>query len=230
MTIKLILVSLLLFAFAGNAFSQNDDGTVAIIKKNLADSKESIKKYEWIETTVTYLKGEEKSTKQNRCYYDVTGKLTKVATGGGTPPPKKKGGIRGKIVANKTEDMQEYIKECIAKIQTYLPPDAAKIQQIYGSGKVGVHILEPGKIFKLDFPGYNQPRDMLSITVDKNKKMLNGIAVNTYLEKPDDKVSFQLSYQTLPDGTQYPGTTTLIGTEKNVKIVIQNSGYKKMAG
>ena len=31
---------------------------------------------------------------------------------------------------------------------------------------------EPGKIFRLDFPDYNQPGEMLSIIVDKSKKSL----------------------------------------------------------
>ena len=31
--------------------------------------------------------------------------------------------------------MADYIKAAVAKIHTYLPPDAAKLQQIYGAGK-----------------------------------------------------------------------------------------------
>ena len=126
--------------------------------------------------------------------------------------------------------MEEYIKACIAKVQTYLPPDPAKIQQIYAGGKSVVHVLEPAKKFKLDFPDYNQPGDVLSIAVDKSNKLLNGISVNTFIEKPEDKVNFQVTFQSLPDGTQYQGNTTLEASAKNVKIVIQNSGYKKTAG
>src|ERR1700750_3407788 len=124
-----------MLAGTSGIFGQADmQETISMIKKNLTDSKEKIKAYEWLETTTTFLKGEQKSVKQNQCYYSVDGKLTKVETGGSTDA-KTKGGIRGKVAANKKEDMADYVKAAIEKIQTYLPPDAAKLQQIYNAGK-----------------------------------------------------------------------------------------------
>src|SRR5206468_11566209 len=54
---------------------------VVALEQGLQESKAALKHYEWVETTTTLMKGEVKSTKQNRCYYDAHGKLTKVATG-----------------------------------------------------------------------------------------------------------------------------------------------------
>jgi len=209
------------------AFAQKNDSAIALIKKSLTDSKEKIKHYEWIETTITYVKGDQKSKKQTRCYYDVTGKLIKVATGETQAAEKSPGGLRGKAVDKKKDEMQDYIEKSIAKIQAYLPPDPAKLQQIYGSGKAVVHVVEPNKKFKLDFPSYLQQGDMISVALDKEKNLLNGLSVNTYLDKPDDKINFETNYGSLPDGTQYPASTTLDAQDKNVKIVIQNAGYKK---
>ncbi len=202
--------------------------TVAIIKTNLVESREKIKKYEWIETTTTFVKGEEKSKKQSQCYYSVDGKLVKVETGGSTQA-KSKGGLKGKIAANKKEDMADYIQKSIEKIQTYLPPDAEKIQQLYAAGKTSLHVLEPGKKIKLDFLDYNQQGDGLSVTIDKVKKIILAIDVNTYIDDPKDKVIFNIKYNTLPDKTQYPETTSLEANAKKVKVVIGNSGYKKAA-
>jgi hypothetical protein len=200
-----------------------------MVKKNLAESKEHVKQYEWIETTTTFLKGEQKSVKQNQCYYSVDGKLTKVETGGSTQA-KTKGGIKGKVAANKKEDMADYVKAAIEKIQTYLPPDAAKLQQIYGAGKSTIQVLEPGKKFKLSFPDYNEKGDMLSISIDKASQKLMSVDVSTYIDDPDKKVVFNVAYKDLPDGTQYANSTTLDAQAKNLKIVIVNSGYKKGAG
>jgi hypothetical protein len=228
---KQLFTALLFFATADSVFAQANEmqETIAIIKQNLADSKEKIKKYEWIETTTTFVKGEEKSKKQNQCYYGVDGKLVKVETGGSSHA-KTKGGIRGKVIANKKEEMADYIEAAIKKIQTYLPPEAEKLQKIYGEGKTAIHVLEPGKKFKLDFPDYNLPGDMLSVSIDKEKKMILAMAVNTYIDKASEKVVFNITYNTLPDGTQYAGKTSLDASAKNVKIVIENSGYKKGAG
>jgi len=39
-----------------------------------------------------------------------------------------------------------------------------------------------------------------------------------------------MTYNNLPDGTQFIATTTLIAKAKELKIVVENSGYKKSAG
>ena len=228
---KQLFTALFLLAVANSGIAQADmKETIGMIKKNLTESKEKIKNYEWIETTTTSLKGEDKSVKQNQCYYSVDGKLTKVPTGATTPPAKTPGGLRGKAVANKKAEMADYIKECIAKVHTYLPPDAAKLQQIYAAGKATIQVLEPGKKFKLNFPDYNVKGDVLSISVDKANQKIMAMDVNTYVDDPAKKVVFNVSYSDLPDGTQYENTTTLDAQAKDLKIAIVNSGYKKAAG
>ncbi|MGL2963544.1 hypothetical protein ACSVH2_06955 [Flavobacterium sp. RSB2_4_14] len=227
--INFVILLLLLTGFTKIVAQADAKENVAIIKKNLADSKEALKKYEWIETTTTFYKGESKGVKQKQCYYAVDGKLTKVETGGSTQE-KAKGGIRGKVAANKKEDITEYMKKAVAKIQTYLPPNPDKIQAIYASGAVSIQVLEPNKKFKLNFPNYNEKGDMLSVTLNKETKKLKAIDVSTTVEGSKEKAVFNVTYKDLPDGTQFAETTTLDAKEKSVKIVIKNSGYKKGSG
>src|SRR6186997_283433 len=54
------------------------DQLVATLKQNLAEGQKKLRQYEWVETTVISLKGEEKARKQQRAYYGADGKLTKV--------------------------------------------------------------------------------------------------------------------------------------------------------
>ena len=123
--------------------------------------------------------------------------------------------------------MADYIAKAMEKIKAYMPPDGEKIQQIYGAGKVTIQVLEPGKKFKLSFPDYLQQGDMLSLSLDKaNQKLMAG-NITTYIDKPEDKVIFDVTYKDLPDGTQYIVTTSLVAAAQNLKIVIENSGYKK---
>jgi hypothetical protein len=56
------------------------------------------------------------------------------------------------------------------------------------------------------------------------------VSVSTYIDDPAEKVIFNISYSNLPDGTQYPGKVSLDATAKKVKIVMENSGFKKGAG
>ncbi len=225
-----LLLALMLFAWSAISFAQADmKETVAMIKTNLVQSKQKVKQYAWIETTKVYIKGELKTTKQNQCYYSVDGQLTKVATGG-SDQPKKKGGLRGKIIENKKEELTEYIDKAVEKVKAYLPPVPEKIQKIYGDGKVSIQILEPNKKFKLSFPDYLQQGDVLAISVDKSTQKLMALNVSTYIDKPEDKVIFDVTYKDLPDGTQYPVATSLVADAHDLKIVIEQSGFKKGAG
>ena len=230
MKTRILSVAIILFAMVSGLFAQADmKETMAMIKKNLADSKEKLKKCEWIETTTTFVNGEKKSVKQNQCYYSLDGKLTKVETGGSVQG-KTPGGLRGKIAAGKKEDMADYIKAAIAKVHAYLPPDAGKIQQTFEAGKMAIQILEPGKKFKLSFPDFNEKGDLLSISVDKANQKILAMSVTTTVDDPAKKVVFDVVYSILPDGTQYASSTTLDAQAKNLKLVIENSGFKMSAG
>ena len=49
---------------------------VVALKASLAASQAILKQYEWVETTVVSLKGEEKSRQMNRCYHGAAGRVT----------------------------------------------------------------------------------------------------------------------------------------------------------
>jgi hypothetical protein len=227
--LNLILILVLFSGFTRVSAQADMQANIAMIKKNLVDSKESIKKFEWIETTTTFMNGEQKSVAQKQCYYALDGKLTKVETGGSTSA-KKPGGIRGKVAENKKEEMSDYVKKAIDKVQTYLPPDPEKIQKIYGAGKASIQILEPNNKFKFTFPDYNEEGDMLSVSIDKPNQKIMALDVSTSVDDPKQKVVFNITFSNLPDGTQYAGKTTLDAQAKNLKIVIENAGFKNAAG
>src|SRR5262245_27373266 len=72
----------------------------AVLRATMAASQAVLRQYEWIETTVTTLKDEEKSRKQQRCYYGADGKVQKVLLNESAPEPKKRG-LRGRIAEKK---------------------------------------------------------------------------------------------------------------------------------
>ena len=92
MKTKTTLIGLcaLLFTLSNLAVAQPSVAErVVALKASLAASQIVLKQYEWIETTAVSLKGQEKSRKQDRCYYGADGGVTKVPVAA-TPPPAKK--------------------------------------------------------------------------------------------------------------------------------------------
>ena len=117
---------------------------VAALKKSVQDGLAKARQYEWVETTIISLKGEEKARKQNRCYYGADGKVQKVPLDQPAAAKENKGGggrrgggrVKENIVENKKEDIQEYMTSAVKLIHQYVPPDPAKIQAAKDAGRV----------------------------------------------------------------------------------------------
>jgi len=200
---------------------------VAALKTTLAGSKAALKNYEWIETTVITLKGEEKVRKQQKCYYGADGGIQKLDVSA-QPEPEQKRGVRGRIVARKTEEMTDYMKNAVNLVKTYVPPDPAKIQSAKDAGKVTLEILEPGKRVRLNFADYHKPGDRLGVEVDLMTNRLLEVTVSSFLDDPTDAVKLQARMGQLSDGTAYTSSIALDAVAKNLGVTVENSGYKKV--
>jgi hypothetical protein len=201
---------------------------IAAIKQSLAESKQILRQYEWIETTAISLNGEEKSRKENRCYYGADGVLQKVpvsaaAAGKGKP------GLRGKVVASKKAELADYMEKAVGLMKSYIPPDPAKLQASQQAGKVSVDLLEPGKRVRLNFADYAKPGDKLGVELDVADSRLLGLSVASYLADAKDAVQLDSKFALLDNGATYPKQITLNAPAKNVTVTVENSGYRKMA-
>jgi hypothetical protein len=217
----------LLFTLSNSAVAQPSVAErVVALKASLGASQAALKQYEWIETTAVSLKGDEKSRKQERCYYGADGGVTKVPLTA-TPPPAKKRGLRGKIVENKKEELTDYMKNAVVLVKSYVPPNPAKIQAAKDAGKVSIEVLQPGKRARLNFRDYAKPGDSLGIEVDLANNRPLGLTVATYLDDAKDAVTLDVRMGQLTDGTTYASDITLDAKAKNLKVAVQNSGYRK---
>jgi hypothetical protein len=199
---------------------------VDAIKASLAASQAALKKYEWIETTKISLKGEQKAEIVKRCYYGADGGVTKVPVS--APAPSNARGLKGKIAANKKEDLSESMEQAVDLIKGYIPPDPARIQKAKEDGKVSVDILEPGKRARLNFRDYQKPGDTLGVEVDMANNRLLGLSVKSYLkDAAKDAVTMDGKFKQLADGTSYVDVIVLNVTKEKLLVNVDNSGYKK---
>jgi len=199
---------------------------VAALKQSVAQDQQRIRQYEWIETTVISLKGEEKSRQQKRCYYGAEGSLQKV-TETAPPPPAKKRGLRGRVAANKKEELTDYMKQAVGLVKTYVPPDPTNIQAVKDAGKVSLDLPGAGHGARVNLHDYAIPGDVLSVEVDPAGNRLMGLTVDTYLGDAKDAVTLDVRFSTLEDGTGYPATEVLVAKAKNLSVNVTNSGYRK---
>ena len=222
------IIALLLVPRIARSQSPEVQQRVAALKQSVARDQQSIRQYQWIETTVISLKGDEKSRQQKQCYYGADGVLQKV-TVDASPPPDKKRGIRGRVVARKTEELTDYMKQAVALVKTYVPPDPARIQAVKDAGKVSVDLPGAGHGVRVNLRDYGKPGDVLTVEVDPASNRVTGLTVATYLSDAKDTVTLNVSFLSLQDGTGYPATEGLVAQAKNLTVNVTNSGYRTSA-
>ncbi len=70
--LRFFVIALMLFP-SGDLWAQKDK--VAAFKQALAQNQKLLAQYEWDETTIILMKGEEKSRTQKHCFYGPDGKV-----------------------------------------------------------------------------------------------------------------------------------------------------------
>src|SRR5262245_33828524 len=90
---------------------------VAALKESLARNRQQLKQYEWTETTVVLVSGEEKSRKQYLSRYGPDGTVQKTEVE--ASPETKQRGLRGRIVEKKKEEMTDYMQRAVDLVKLY---------------------------------------------------------------------------------------------------------------
>jgi hypothetical protein len=124
--------------------------------------------------------------------------------------------------------MQEYMEQAVALIHKYAPPDPALIQKAKDAGRMQVQPGQAGMV-RAAFKDFVQPADALTIDVDAKALLLSALTISTYLEKKEEAVTLDVRFGTLADGTGYAARTTLDAKEKNIRVVVENTGHRPLA-
>ncbi len=207
--------------------AQDVQQKLAAAKQSAAANQKALRAYSWLEKTELSLKGEVKATKVDMCRYGPDGKVQKSPVV--TPPPREKQrGLKGKIVAKKTEEMKDELESAVQLIQQYVPPQPDLMQVVMNSGTASISQAGPG-FAALKFPGYVKAGDALTLTFDSTVKALRQIDVSTWLDKPDNPVLLKVTMAALPDGTSHPEVVTLSIPDSKLEVRVTKSNYQKLA-
>jgi hypothetical protein len=225
------MTAILLLSIAA-LLAQAPDRT-AEFKASLAENQKALRQYTWIETTDVRLKGEIKKQEQKQCYYGADGKVQKTPLpAAAAPQPQPPGGgrrggrLKQKIVANKVDELKDYMARASALVHEYVPPDPQKIQAAQAAGNVSAQ--PSAGALKFEVRNYAKPGDDLAIGFDTAAKLLSSYSVASYVDKPkEDNVTLAVTFGKLLDGTSYPQQIVLDVKAKKIQVTVTNSGYKK---
>ncbi len=209
------------------ARAQDVQQRLAAAKEGAARNQQALRSYSWLEKTELRLKGDLKNTKVDMCKYGPDGKVQKSPVVEPTAPEKQRG-LKGRIVANKTEEMKEELEAAVALIHQYVPPSPDLMQVVMNAGTASISQAGPGAA-SLKFPGYVKKGDALTLTFDSTVKSLRQIAVDTWLDEPENAVTLKVTMQAMPDGISYPGTIVFTLAKRQLEVKMTKSNYQKIA-
>jgi hypothetical protein len=226
---KSMLVSAVLIGslIGSAAHAQGIQQHIAALKRSMVASQQDLRTYQWVETQTVSVNGTQKSWKEQACYYGADGSLQKTPIAS-SPPPQKKFGFRGAIQESKIEEMTDTMKQAVALVRSYIPPNPALIDQAVNTGNVSFDMLQPGQVVRLNFKNYKLPGDVFSITLNIVTNKLLGMNVTSYMGDPSNPVNMAAQMGTLMDGATYNARTELMIPSSNLEVDITNTGYRKL--
>ena len=226
---KLSVSIVVLIVFLGLGIAQTGSELqqkVAAVKQSLTENQHKLHQYKWTETTQLTLKGDPKPPSQSACQYGPDGKVQKTPLTAPAPPPSG-GRMKQKVVANKKEEMKDYMGQVKTLLAQYVPPDPQKIQQAVQAGKVSLSPPANG-VAQIVFKDYALPGDQMTLSFNTEAKKIASVNVNSYLDDPKDVVTLAVKFASLPDGTNYVQKTVLDATAKKLSVTTTNSDYKPL--
>ncbi|NWG75430.1 MAG: hypothetical protein HXY24_12605 [Rubrivivax sp.] len=197
------------------------------LKQSIASNQQALRQYTWIEKTEFSLKGDLKSTKIESCRYAPDGSIQKTLLSE-PEEQKKKRGLRGKIAAKKTKEVEDYMDRSVSLIGRYVPPSPDRLKAAADAGKVTISQAGPGTL-QLQFRDYFKNGDSVTFTVDSEAKVIRQLNVDSYLSDAADKVTLDVQFQTLPDATNRVTGKVLKIAAKEIVVNIVDSNYQKLA-
>jgi hypothetical protein len=217
------------FAATAPAIAQNSElqRKLAVVKQAVAENKQRLHQYQWIETTQLTLKGDEKPSFQNLCQYGPSGLVQKIPIGA-PPAPPSGGRIKERIVEKKKAELEAYMDNVKSLLGLYVPPDPQRMEQAYQAGKFSLN--PAGNILNFVFRDYAQPGDQMTLSFDPAKLAIISLSINTYMGESKDSVTLQVQMASLPDGTNHVQRTVLNATAKQLVATTTSSNYQKLGG
>jgi len=198
---------------------------VAAIKESIAQNQASLRQYSWTAHTEISVKGEVKNQKDELCKYGPDGKVVKTLASA-PPPEKQMGRAKKRIVEKKVGEMKEYMESAGELIKHYVPPSPENLVAAVKAGKVDLSKNEAEAV-QLQFKDYYKPGDAMTLEFDPATKKLRKLSVNSFLDEEKDKVTLDVAFQSLPDGTNYVADTLLRADAKQITVKTQNLDYTK---
>lgn len=196
------------------------------IASSMGENSEKLKHYTFKQKVEVYLKGDLKKTTVSQIHYDSNGERVAVPieSSPAADAQQPRGQIGRRIAEQKKDEMKDYIERLTGLMGQYLPPTEDRIK----AAVPGAQFSQPeAGVAEATFPDYLKAGDSLTITLNSAERRVSQLRVKSSLDT--DPVSIVVNFSQLPDGTNYPATTSVKSEAKGIELQISTSDYQPLA-
>jgi hypothetical protein len=223
-SVGIVVTVVALWGQAPQGGAASSGAPVSQLKQAMAANRAKLMKYQWVQDTEVNVKGKTRKDVQSTCHYGPDGKVVKTPMAAPAAPQEQARGLKGRVIANKKEEMQDYVQSLKSLISEYVPPNPQMLKAAKEQGNANASAANG--TMTLTFNDYYKPGDKVAIGFDPAAKRLVSYDVNTYLGDPkNDIVTMTNQFDSLPDGTNYLKQTVINSQSKQIQITTTNSNY-----
>ncbi len=203
------------------------------IKASSTENQQKLHQYTWTETASVTANGREIPPKVSNCFYGPDGKVHKTPVGDPQEASAGGGGRGGRLMQRikekKPAEMKDNMQQVGGVIKLYVPPSPERMQKAFEARKVSFD--KTGGRVDLVFNDYALPGESMTVDFDTASKKIRSLSVKSYLDTPQNPVTMQVDFATLPDGTNHPSRTTPDARgQDTIEVTTANSNYRKTSG
>jgi hypothetical protein len=204
--------------------------SVSDMKEAAAKNKQALAQYRWQQQETVSIKGKQKKQDLFQVELGPDGKpmKTPMAQDESASSSGRQHGLKHKIMEKKTGEFEEYAQQIKELAQSYAQPDSGRLQQAYQQGNVSIAQAGATGDIRLVIHDYVKPGDIVTFSLNRAEKELQGIEVSSYLKDPKDAVTLSAQFERLPDGTNHISDMLVTGVSKQLTVAIKNFDYHKM--
>jgi hypothetical protein len=225
-----VLVAVLVVNLALPVFAEEPTASerVVALKSYLVDSQTVLRQYEWVETTIISIDGNETSRKQQRCYYDADGALRKTPV---TQPDQKnkRHGLFEEREIEKKQEMSGFMQDAVRLIHQYIPLNPNGILAAKDNGVLSFNITDPGKKGRLTIRDFLKKGDRVDLDLDLTNNRPLSLSIYSYLYSELDPLTLTVTFGSLYGSASFAKEIVLTSKQKEQKVTIQNTDYNKTA-
>ena len=225
-----LAMSMVVFC-APRVWSQAGGGEVSA---KMAENAKVLKQYTYLQKTQVFFRGELTTTKLDQVHYDSMGEKISIPISSTTPEEEQQrravlpvGRMVQRRVAEKKEEMKEemkqYIERLVGLMGQYLPPNPDRVKA--AMAKADITPPSGDADAKVAMHDFLKPGDSVKLSISSATEQPSEISIHSTLD--DDPVSFVVSFNKLPDGTNYPELTTINSDAKELEMRISTLDYHK---